>query len=126
VLAALVREGADIEAINGERLLREMAARCGDDPWALDLNHLAARLASGEFRVTDIRTLPCRDSSWSCLPAHGSRSRRSGSRFKRAPGEPLRLTALSLGRHLLFPLGLPGGFSLYVRERDALLVPLLP
>ena len=42
------------------------------------------------------------------------------------PGQALALPAVPLGRHRLFAVEQPGGFDLYVSEREALLVPIVP
>ncbi len=41
-----------------------------------------------------------------------------------AAGEALHIPAVSLGAHRLFAAELPGGFALYVSEREVLLLPL--
>lgn len=108
VFAGLVREGVDIAPINGERLLEEMGSRCAGDPWALDLVHIADRLASGVFRVTDIRLLPCRDVELAetLLPPAPPGEWFLESPFRSPldpePGQPLRLPQVPLGYHRLF------------------------
>lgn len=126
VFAALVREGVDVTALDGERLLEQMAARGGEDPWVLDLSHLASRLAVGEFRVTDLRALPRRDLQLQLPPGGWLLDSPFRPALQADDAGPLRLLGVPLGRHLLLPLQPPGVFSLYVREHDAVLVPLPP
>jgi hypothetical protein len=126
VFLLLVREGLDPGLLNARRLLEEMQARSGGDPGRLDLQLLAERLASGQFRVTDLRLKPARDVSLA-IP--------SGSWFLESPfrspqaleaGQTLLLPEVPLGAHTLFAVELPGGYELFVGEREALLLPLEP
>jgi hypothetical protein len=122
VFAALVREGVDIAPINGERLLEEMGPRGAGDPWALDLAHISERLASGIFRVTDIRLLPCRDVELAeaLLPPAPSGEWFLESPFcsplALEPGQPLRLPRVPLGHHRLFSVASSTVISLDVGE----------
>jgi hypothetical protein len=124
VFQELAREGCDIGCLNARRLLEEMLSRSAGDPGCLDLQHLGACLASGEFRVTDLRPLPARDLELELEPGTWF----PDSPFRPAqtlqPGQALLLPALPLGRHRLFAVDRPGGFDLYVRERELLLAPL--
>jgi hypothetical protein len=124
VFQALAREGFDLACLNARRLLEEMLARSAGDPGCLDLDHLGSCLASGHFRVTDLRLLPARDLELELEPG----SWFPDSPFRPAqtlrPGQALLLPALPLGRHRLFAVEMPGGFDLYVGERQLLLVPL--
>jgi len=123
VLLALAREDFDISLVNGERLLTEMLARSAGDPWSLDLGHLAERLASGEFRVTDLRPLPAREIVLQVPPGQWFLE----SPFREAqtvgPGQALTLPTVPLGVHRLFAAGQPGGFDLFVNEREVFLLP---
>lgn len=129
VFAALVREGVDIAPINGERLLEEMGSRGAGDPWALDLTHISERLASGSFRVTDIRLLPCRDVELAeALLTPAPR----GEWFLESPfrsplgaeaGDPLRLPRVPLGYHRLFALAADHVISLNVTENGVFMLP---
>jgi hypothetical protein len=123
VLQALAREGFDVSRVNGERLLAEMSARSDADPGCLDLALLATCLASGEFRVTDIRPLPVREVVLVVPPGTWF----LGSPFRSAnvldPGQGLLLPSVPLGRHRLFAMELPGGFDLFVSEREVFLLP---
>ena len=55
-LTRAVHAGADIEAFNVARLGSEIADRCGDDPWSLDLDRLVDAMC-GQMRVTAIRSV---------------------------------------------------------------------
>lgn len=55
VVARLDRAGAAVELVNVARLEEEMTERSGGDPWALDLDRIAASLAGGSFAATEIR-----------------------------------------------------------------------
>jgi hypothetical protein len=124
VFQALIREGFEVGRVNTRRLVEEMMARSTGDPFRLDLQALAAQLASEEFRVTDIVLLPARDVALEVAP--GTWLLESPFRPAQciAAGEALRILALSLGAHRLFAVELPGGFALYVSEREVLLLPL--
>ncbi len=113
-LLALRRERVDVSALNIARLQVEMRERSGADPWRLDLACLAERLASGEFRVTDIRALPCREVQLS-VPA-GTWFLESPFRLPQAAaeGQALTLMEVPFGAHRLFRAGGPGGYVLYV------------
>ena len=101
-LLALRREHVDVSALNTTRLEVEMRDRSGGDPWRLDLAHLAEKLASGEFRVTDIRSLPFR-SLLLPVPA-GTWFLESPFRLPQvtAEGEALPLVDVPFGAHRLF------------------------
>lgn len=61
LLLELDDRGLDLERLNVPRLSAEMRLRGGEDPWNLDLTSVAAALASGQMRVTEIRLLPLSD-----------------------------------------------------------------
>jgi hypothetical protein len=58
ILLSLLKEGYNIQIINTERLLSEIEGRSGGDPWSLDKKKIAEELASGEFTIYDIDSLP--------------------------------------------------------------------
>ncbi len=124
VFQALAREGFDIGCLNARRLLEEMLARSAGDPGRLDLDHLAACLASGEFRVTALRPLPARDLCLQMPAGAWFLDSPFRSAQSLAAGQALLLAAVPLGSHRLFAVELPGGFDLYVSEPEVLLVPL--
>ncbi len=124
VIQALAREGFEVACLNARRLLEEMRLRSAGDPGGLDLDHLAARLASGEFRVTDLRLLPARDLALQLPPGTWFLDSPFRPAQAVADGQGLLLPAVPLGRRRLFCEQPPGGFDLYVGEREVLLVPL--
>jgi len=124
VFQALIREGFEVGRVNARRLVEEMMARSTGDPFRLDLQALAGRLASEEFRVTDIVLLPARDVALEVPPGTWLLESPFRPAQRIAAGEALRIPALSLGAHRLFAVELPGGFALYVSEREVLLLPL--
>ena len=126
VLLWLAREGFDVSLVNGQRLLTEMLARSSGDPGSLDLGHLAVRLASGEFRVTDIRLLPSRELSLEVSPGTWFLDAPLRCAQALGPGQALLLQAVPLGRHRLFAVDLPAAFDLFVSEQEVLLVALVP
>ncbi len=116
-LLVLRRERVDVSALNTARLEVEMRDRSEGDPWKLDLPHLAEKLASEEFRVTDIRLLPFRSL---LLPVP------AGTWFLESPfrlpqvtseGEALPLTDVPFGAHRLFRGGGLAGYALYVGSK---------
>jgi hypothetical protein len=124
VLQSLAREGFDIGCLNTPRLVEEMRERSGGDPGCLDLESLAGRLASGEFRVTDIRLLPARDLEVGLPPATWFLESPFRPAQPLAAGQALVLSAVPLGLHRLFAVEQEGGYDLFVGEREVLRVPL--
>ena len=107
--------------MNASRLVREMEARCPGDPWTLDLQHICSRLASGEFRVSDIRPAAMRR-----LEVQTG----AGSWFLESPfhlpipagaNGTLILDDVSLGMHYLFAEQSNVRYLVYVQQ-DRILV----
>jgi hypothetical protein len=120
-LLALRRERVEVSSLNTSRLALEMRERSGGDPWRLDLVHLAESLASGEFQVTDIRALACRDV---LLPVPAGRwFLESPFRLPQlaAEGEELALLQLPFGEHRLFSGDGLAGYTLFVGEQGVLI-----
>ena len=126
VFQLLAREGFDLGPLNARRLLEEMRSRSGGDPYCLDLELLAGRLVSGQFRATDLRLRPARDVTLELAP--GTWFLESPFRPARAleAGQALLLPAVPLGAHRLFAVEQPGGCDLFVGEREVFLLPLAP
>lgn len=124
VLQALAREGCDIASLNAPRLVQEMLERSGGDPGCLDLESLVEKLASREFRVTDIQLLPSRDLELELPPATWFLESPFRAPQPLAAGQALVLPAVPAGPHRLFAVEHPGGYNLFVGEREVLLVPL--
>jgi hypothetical protein len=121
-LLALRREQVEVSALNTARLALEMQTRSEGDPWRLDLVHLEERLASGEFRETDIRALPARDILLE-VPA-GQWFLETPFRLPQlvAEDEALALPEVTYGSHRLFSSDGLAGYALYVGEQDVLLL----
>ncbi|MBN2552216.1 MAG: hypothetical protein JXB06_05580 [Spirochaetales bacterium] len=119
-LRRLLSSGVDCSAVNVERLRREMSGRCRGDPWALDLEHIGARLASGQFRLTDIRLAPGRDVTIETGPGRWFLE----SPFRRPvtvePEGLLSLEAVPLGAHFLFDGDSGACLFLYLGEETLL------
>jgi hypothetical protein len=101
-----------------------MRLRSAADPGGLDLDYLATCLASGEFRVTDLRLLPARDLALQLAPGTWFLDSPFRPAQTVAAGQCLLLPAVPLGRRRLFCEQQPGGFDMYVGEREVLLIPL--
>ena len=119
-LRRLLSGGVDCSAVNVERLRREMSVRCRGDPWALDLEHIGARLASGQFRLTDIRLAPSRDVTIEA----GQGRWFLESPFRRpvtvGPEGLLLLEGVPLGAHFLFDGDSGACLFLYLGEETLL------
>jgi hypothetical protein len=123
VVRRLREQGIDGSACDVPRLGREMASRCGGDPWALDLQRICTALADGRFRVTDIRPAPSRD----LLLRPGAGRWFLESPFRRpepagADGSVF-LPSVALGAHYLFESDSASVLFLYVEEHTVLLSP---
>jgi hypothetical protein len=121
LLQSLVRQGLDIGCLNVPRLVEEMLERSDGNPGSLDQVFLAERLASGQFRVTDIRLLPTRDLELDVPPATWFLESPFRAVEPPAEGSVLVLPAVPLGPHRLFAVELPGGYDLFASEREVLL-----
>jgi hypothetical protein len=122
LLLELADHGLDIEGINVPRLEEEMRLQAGEDPWNLDLQGIAASLASGQMESAAIRLLPLADLR---LPAG------PGDWFLESPlRSPCRsdaqgvvsLRGVSPGFHRLFELGGEGRVDLYLSDGEVLWV----
>jgi hypothetical protein len=150
LLRRLIAQGVATESLNVSRLCREIRERLGNDPWSLDLDRAAARLASGAFRVTDLRSLDCRQmripveaGRWFLespffspisVPAeagpltNAGRSSKPGAAVEQAayilsgPAE-LVLPSVPLGYHRLFEVHIGWVADLWVGEKETLWVP---
>ncbi len=119
LLLRLASQGGRLEALNVERLVREMEERGGEDPWRLDLDRIAAELAGGSFQVTAIGPAASRDVR---LPVG------QGSWFTESPfalpvaatDGILRLAGLPLGFHRLFEAGGTRRIDLFVTDSELL------
>jgi hypothetical protein len=119
VVERLVREGRDVSVFNVPRLRRFLEE--SGDPWDVDLDAVAEKIARGEFSAWDIDRLPTREVE--VFPG-------SGTWFLESPFSPsctaenrrIRLPTVSLGGHHL--LSLDGAcWRLEVGPREVLLAP---
>jgi hypothetical protein len=129
ILRRLAAQGVDLETLNVPRLCREIDDRFVPDPWVLDLDRAAAALASGSFRVTELRGLDRRDvrlplgpGSWFlespfCSPVEVTA-------WDSQPG--LELPSVPVGFHRLFEREAGWVADLFVTERELLWVPASP
>jgi hypothetical protein len=119
-LLALRREQVEVSTLNTTRLASEMQTRSEGDPWRLDLVHLEERLASGDFRETDIRALPARDILLA-VPA-GQWFLETPFRLPQsiAEDQALALPGVPYGAHRLFSSDGRSSYSLYVGQQDIL------
>ena len=112
VLAALIldlwRGGANPWLLNIERLDREMRARAGADPWALDRSAILAALQAGEMSAAAIRPRPKHTVS---LPLAAGRW---------VWWDPLATPLHSDGR-TAFTIQLPAGYHLLIHDSGAAL-----
>jgi len=121
VLMALSRQGFQPSRLNTIRLDAEMQERSRGDPWSLDLVHLAERLVSGAFRVTDIKALPTRDIGLEVPPGAWFLESPFRSPQPASEGGGLVLSGVPLGAHRLFGADGSKTYALYVGEREALI-----
>jgi len=100
ILLELARRGIALDFINTERLCNEIEARSRGDPFNLDKIKILESLASGKFRVTDIKPLPSR--TVTLIPGAGTWITESpfSPLYDTHKGEILDLT-LSYGYHHL-------------------------
>jgi hypothetical protein len=119
VIARVAAEGRDVSRFNVPRLclfLRESA-----DPWSLDLDAVAQRIAQGEFTAWDIDPLPCRDAEVEPGP---------GTWFLESPFSPtfegnggrILLHRIALGTHRLFSLS-GRSWTIEVGENECVIAP---
>ena len=99
VAARVQAEGRDMSRFNVSRLcgfFREHA-----EPWALDLDFMAQRIAQGEFCAWDIDRLPCRDTEVEPGPGTWFLESPFSPTFAAADGRVL-LPQVTRGTHFLF------------------------
>jgi hypothetical protein len=115
VVARLDRAGAAVELMNVARLGKEMAERAGGDPWALDLERIAAKLAGGEFTATDIRPadaypveLPLPEGRWFAAAAYAP--------VFHCDGSVPPLAELPVGLHAFYRVGSGSRWLVSVQE----------
>ncbi|MBN1837981.1 MAG: hypothetical protein JW820_19140 [Spirochaetales bacterium] len=124
ILQRLLRQGLEVEALNVPRLCREILARSPQDPWALDLDGAAAALVSGSFRVTDLRSLPCRVIELELAPGRWFlESPFFVPTVQTASSPTLTMPDVPFGLHSLFEVEAGWVADLWVDERQVLRIP---
>ncbi|MGA2975362.1 MAG: hypothetical protein ABSF77_08645 [Spirochaetia bacterium] len=99
VVSRLRAIGRDVSLLNAGRLMTYL--RQEPDPWNLDLDAMAEKMARGEFRVYDIDSLTCRDVR--IRPGVGTWFLEGPfSPALTAEDEVIALQGVSLGSHGLF------------------------
>jgi len=100
IFKLLAENGLDTSLVNAERLASYLARY--PDPWVLDLNAIAEKLARGDFTAYDIDLLPARDVQM--CPGAGEWFLESPFALTQATtsSESLFLPGLSRGDHALF------------------------
>lgn len=119
VLDRAAAAGADLSRFNAERL-RGYLRRAGD-PWKLDLDLAAQRIAEGAFTAWDLDELPCRAVAAAVGP---------GSWFLESPFSVpvaaergvVNLGEVTMGTHRLFSFA-GGSWRLQVGEGEMLVLP---
>lgn len=114
ILQALIRERIDVSGLNTHRLAGDMSYHSGADPWRLDLEHLATRLASGSFRATDIRALPCRVVVLELDPGEWFLESPFTAPIEFPEGGSLHLPEIPVGFHRLFAVGMSRWYDVFV------------
>jgi hypothetical protein len=99
VAARVQAEGRDISRFNVSRLCEFLGEHA--DPWALDLDFMAQRIAQGEFSAWDIDRLPCRDTEVEPGPGTWFLESPFLPTFVAADGRVL-LPQVTRGTHFLF------------------------
>ena len=117
ILMQLAEIGIGIDSINIERLSHEIELRSDGDPFKIDRTRILESLSSGDFRVTDIRSLP--ESEVTINPG-------AGDWFSESPFSPLYRTDgvapttlnLTHGFHQLFSLSMDVRYDIQVSEKE--------
>jgi hypothetical protein len=123
LLRRLLARGLEVETLNAARLCREIEERFPEDPWRLDCDAAVLALASGSFRVTDLRPLPCRAVEVDVGQGEWFLESPFFAPLVAGPGKRLRLPAVAVGFHRLFERGRGWKGDLWVEEQRVLWIP---
>ena len=120
ILLELARQGIALDFINTERLCNEIEARSRGDPFSLDKAKILESLASGRFRVTDIKPLPSRIVT--LIPGAGTWITESpfSPLYDTREGEILDLS-LSYGYHHLIHQSNRTHYDIHVTEKETVI-----
>jgi hypothetical protein len=119
VIARVAAEGRDVSRFNVPRL--RLFLRESGEPWSLDLDAVAQRIAQGEFTAWDIDPLPCRDVEVEPGPGAWFLESPFSPTFE-ANGGRILLPRIALGTHRLFALT-GRSWVVEVGENECVIVP---
>jgi hypothetical protein len=121
VFTLLAQRGFDTSLINAPRLSSYVARH--PDPWDLDIEGIAEKLARGTFSAYDVDLLPTRDVI--LIPGAGEWFLESPFAATRpaAASESITLAGLGVGMHALFSVQ-GGGIRIWVGEKETVIGPL--
>ena len=122
ILRRLLAQDVVVETLNVPRLCREVDERFAADPWSLDLELAAARLAAGAFRVTDLRARPSRSITLSVGPGLWFLESPFAVPVEVAPETSLSFPEVPLGFHRLLEADRGWVADLWVGEREVLMI----
>ena len=119
VVLRVAAAGRDTSCFNVPRLCRFL--RETGEPWALDLDAVAQKIAQGEFTAWDIDRLPCRDAEVQPGPGTWFIESPFFSTIDAAGGKVV-LPQIAWGTHRLFSTAGPS-WTLEIGERESVLMP---
>jgi hypothetical protein len=122
VYERLWRQGIDISCFNTARLLEVMKERAPADPWAIDINLIAERIAAHDFSVYDVKLLPARDVALDVPGGNWFLESPFALTQHNEPGSALGLTAVCYGFHRLFAADGSMRFDFCVSETDCVVI----
>jgi hypothetical protein len=122
VYERLWRQGIDISCFNTARLLEVMKEKAPADPWAIDINLIAERIAAHDFSVYDVKLLPARDVALDVPGGNWFLESPFALTLHNEPGSALGLTAVCYGFHRLFAADGSMRFDFCVSETDCVVI----
>jgi hypothetical protein len=102
LMSRLAAAGRDVSLFNAERL--DSYLRKHPDPWMLDLDAMAQRIADGSFTAYDIDCLPTRDIRFAPGPGTWFFESPFAGIVTAADDSAVDMPGVSLGQHALFSL----------------------
>jgi hypothetical protein len=122
VITRVAAEGRDTSRFNVSRLCRFLHEPA--EPWAVDLDAVAQKIAQGEFTAWDIDRLPCRDADVEPGPGTWFLESPFSATFDAAGGR-ISLPQIARGMHRLFSTAGPS-WTLEIGDRESVLAPAGP
>jgi hypothetical protein len=119
VIARVAAEGRDVSRFNVSRLC--LFLRGSGEPWSLDLDAVAQKIAQGKFTAWDIDPLPCRDAEVEPGPGTWFLESPFSPTFE-ANGGRILLPRIALGPHRLFSLS-GRSWIIEVGQNECVIVP---